>query len=347
MALQSKLFKGDPKLEACEVHDAAHLTLGAQGLHVAKVQSALFALDSLRIDRSELLSQKYGPSTAQAVLAYKTRRQIINFAYQKTPDNIVGKMTIVRLDRDFSLWEQTHKGTNDCRGGQTTAPSGAGLTSRGPAAGPSFALTSAGKPASIRGLSGGPPKINKRMLLVYCSITRAAALEDGYPLAASVEFARDRLFEHGMSLSLQFGPATGARFADTINFPDRIILDEHVALLRKASEDVRPGFPSILRAIVCRRSPNGNLGETFRDIEVGGSRFPPFILLNSENLSLDHETLLHEMIHAALPRELARLHDPERFSCFFEFGRTQLGDTNRSVLKPERAAALSNGFFAI
>jgi hypothetical protein len=346
MPLHSTLFKGDPKLEACEVHDAAHLTLGVQGLHVAKVQSALFALDSLRIDRSELLSQEYGPSTAQAVLAYKTRRQIINFAYQNAPDPIVGKMTIVRLDRDMSLWEQTHKGGNDC-GGQTAAPSGAELARRGPAADPSFALTSAGKPASIRGPSRGQPKINKKMLLVYCSITRAAALEDGYPLAASVEFAKDRLFQHGMRLSLEFSAPSGARFADTINFPDRIILDEHVGLLRKASEDVRPGFPSILRAIVCRRSPNGNPGETFRDIEVGGSRFPLFILLNSENLTLDHETLLHEMIHAALPRELSRLHDPEKFSVFFPFGRTQLGDTNRSVLKPERAAALSNGFFAI
>jgi hypothetical protein len=345
MALQSKLFKGETKLEACAVSDPAHLTLGAQGGHVAKVQSVLFALDSLRIDRHELLSQRCGPSTAQAVLAYKTKRQIINHTYQNTPDSIVGKMTIARLDRDILVWEQTHKCVNDCGRGQTVAPSGAGLISRTPVAGPSFALTSAGNPARTRGPSGGQPKISKKMLLVYCSITRNAALEDGYPLAASVEFAKDRLFQRGMSLSLVFGP--GARFADTINFPDRIILDEHVALLRKASEDVRPGFPSILRAIVCRRSPNGNPGETFRDVEVGGSRFPPFVLLNSENLTLDHETLLHEMIHAALPATLSRLHDPEKFSVFFEFGRTQLGDTNRSVLKPERAAALSNGFFAI
>ena len=81
------------------------------------------------------------------------------------------------------------------------------------------------------------------MLLIYCSITRNASLEDGYPLGASVEFAKDRLFDHGMSLTLPLSAPGGARFADTINFPDRIILDEHVALLRKASEDVRPGFP--------------------------------------------------------------------------------------------------------
>jgi hypothetical protein len=53
------------------------------------------------------------------------------------------------------------------------------------------------------------------------------------------------------------------------------------------------------------------------------------------------------MIHAALPRELAKLHDPETFSVFFKFGRREQGDTNRSVLKPERAVALSNAFFAI
>ena len=65
-----------------------------RGEHVAKVQFALFALDSSAIDRNEVRSQTYGPSTAKAVLAYKTKRKIINTAYQSTPDNIVGKMTI-------------------------------------------------------------------------------------------------------------------------------------------------------------------------------------------------------------------------------------------------------------
>ena len=88
--------------------------------------------------------------------------------------------------------------------------------------------------------------------------------------------------------------------------------------------------------IVCRRSPNGNPGETFRDVEVGGTRFPPFVLLNSENLTLDHETLLHEMIHAALPKELSKIHDPERSSVFFKFGRTEFGDVDRLVLTRPR-----------
>ncbi len=44
---------------------------------------------------------RYGPRTAAAVLAYKTKRAIINRAYQQTPDSIVGKMTIERLDKDM------------------------------------------------------------------------------------------------------------------------------------------------------------------------------------------------------------------------------------------------------
>jgi hypothetical protein len=34
-------------------------------------------------------------------LRYKTSRQIINRAYQSTPDNIVGKMTIKSLDTEL------------------------------------------------------------------------------------------------------------------------------------------------------------------------------------------------------------------------------------------------------
>ena len=45
MGLQSKLFKGNQKLEACLIHDSSHVTQGAVGDHVSKVQTALFALN--------------------------------------------------------------------------------------------------------------------------------------------------------------------------------------------------------------------------------------------------------------------------------------------------------------
>ena len=97
MALQCKLFRGDPKLEAAAVSDPAHIGPGARGAHVGKIQRALIELDGAKISPDEV----YGPSTAAAVLAYKRKRNIINFAYQTQADNIVGKMTITSLDQEM------------------------------------------------------------------------------------------------------------------------------------------------------------------------------------------------------------------------------------------------------
>jgi hypothetical protein len=100
MPLQSKLFKGDQRLEACLIHDSAHVTPGTAGEFVTKIQKALFILDGAVIDPSE--QGIYGPSTADAVLAYKKRRKIINYSYQTQADNIVGKMTIASLDNELT-----------------------------------------------------------------------------------------------------------------------------------------------------------------------------------------------------------------------------------------------------
>jgi hypothetical protein len=109
MPLTSRLFSGDPRLEACLTQDSAHLTLGTTGDFVGKVQAALEYIDGVRINERELATQTYGPSTADAVLAYKTSRQIINRSYQQTADNIVGKMTIERLDREMTTLEAAPK----------------------------------------------------------------------------------------------------------------------------------------------------------------------------------------------------------------------------------------------
>jgi len=101
MPLHSKLFKDDQKLQACLVNDAAHVTPGAKGDHVSKIQKAIDAVGDKVIDASEVSSKTYGASTAAAVLAYKKKRSIINFSYQTQPDNIVGKMTIDTLDREI------------------------------------------------------------------------------------------------------------------------------------------------------------------------------------------------------------------------------------------------------
>jgi peptidoglycan hydrolase-like protein with peptidoglycan-binding domain len=101
MGLQSELLRGDPKLEAAAVSDPAHITPGASGPHVGKVQTALILLDDAPITDDELQKMAYGPSTAGAVLTYKRKRRIINQSYQTQADDIVGKMTIASLDNEL------------------------------------------------------------------------------------------------------------------------------------------------------------------------------------------------------------------------------------------------------
>jgi peptidoglycan hydrolase-like protein with peptidoglycan-binding domain len=97
MALQSQLFRGDPKLEAAAVSDPAHIVRGATGDHVRKIQLALIWLDGAAIAPDSV----YGPATAAAVLAYKQKRNVINRSYETKADNIVGKMTMAALDTEM------------------------------------------------------------------------------------------------------------------------------------------------------------------------------------------------------------------------------------------------------
>lgn len=96
-------------MEACLVSDPAHIVPGATGEHVFKIQNALITLDGLAIDATELSDKTYGPSTAAAVLSFKTKRQIVNRAYQTQPDDIVGKMTIAALDKEMLAREGHHE----------------------------------------------------------------------------------------------------------------------------------------------------------------------------------------------------------------------------------------------
>lgn len=327
--LFSNLFKGDASLGACQINDTAHLTIGARGEHVAKVQFALFALDSSAIDTTEVRLKTYGPSTAKAVLAYKTKRRIINAAYQNTPDNIVGKMTITRLDQDMRFFEQTHRGFGECG----PAPSGV----------PGAAAVLAGLQPRRSGLVGGPGvKLTQlsKTLHIYCSITTKASSDGGFPLAKQIQKAKDVLSSHGLTLTLEFGSG----FADTINFPYTLVLDDDVAQLRKASEATRAGAEKIMRIIACPRSVNAPMGETFRNITVDGKPFPPFAVLNSNAVASDGATLIHEMIHAAHSGPVP--HDGEANSVFFGEPKAGQGAVERTVLKPDRALTLSKAFFA-
>ena len=103
MALKSRLFHGDPKLEATATSHAAHITQGARGEHVLKIQFAVARLDGIPITKDGI----YGRETAAAVLAYKQKRNIINQSYQSKADDIVGIMTMVALDREMLQLEQS------------------------------------------------------------------------------------------------------------------------------------------------------------------------------------------------------------------------------------------------
>lgn len=110
MPLQSQLFRGVPQLESCATSDAAHVTPGARGDHVLRIQQALNALDGAGLNPDGA----YGPATASAVLSYKRKRGIINRSYQTQPDDIVGRMTIAALDREMQQKEAEDNGGESC-----------------------------------------------------------------------------------------------------------------------------------------------------------------------------------------------------------------------------------------
>ena len=327
--LVSNLFKGDAKLAQCQVKDSAHLTIGARGEHVAKVQFALFFLDSSVIDAKEVRFKTYGSSTAKAVLAYKTKRKIINTAYQKAPDNIVGKMTISRLDQEMRSFELTHRGFGEC------GPAPAGV-----AGSPTVAAGLQPRGSALVGGPGGRPTQLAKTLHIYCAITTKATSDGGFPLAKQIQKAKDALAPHGLTLALEFGSG----FADTINFPYTLVLDDDVAQLRKASEATRAGSEKIMRIIACPRSVNAPRGETFRTVTVGATLFPPFAVLNSNAVAADGATLIHEMIHAAHSGPVP--HDSEANSVFFGEPKAGPDAVERTVLKADRALTLSRAFFA-
>ena len=117
MGLQSQCFRGQPQLEAAAVNNNGHIVPGSVGPHVARIQYALLVLGEVGIDAAEQEGQRYGQSTASAVLAYKTKRSIINRSYQSKADDIVGIMTMAALDKEMLALEgqPTAVRTSACR----------------------------------------------------------------------------------------------------------------------------------------------------------------------------------------------------------------------------------------
>jgi hypothetical protein len=121
MALRSRLFAGDSKLEAAAVSDAAHIMRGAVGDHVRKIQVALIRLDGAQLEADG----RFGPRTEAAVLAFKRERDIVNRSYQSQADAIVGKMTMVALDDEMFELEKSSEIRREgslCRFGRSRIP---------------------------------------------------------------------------------------------------------------------------------------------------------------------------------------------------------------------------------
>jgi hypothetical protein len=194
MALFSSILRNDPRLQACQTKDASHLTEGTTGPHVKRVQTALFVLDGLKVDREEERSQRYGKSTASAVLQFKTKRHIINHKYQSRPDNIVGKMTIAALDAE--LWRkeaQRELTTDSCLCGNDPRSAGvggqAGLSAASSFATASFAL------APTAGNAAGPsPAATAKLIGCHDPLSPASAPPDQPWLDGKVRCAMAQLW---------------------------------------------------------------------------------------------------------------------------------------------------------
>ena len=104
VVLVSKLFTEPPddRLTRCANHDSAHITPGAVGDHVKRIQIALNQLINVFL----AMDGKYGPKTADAVRAFKEAQvPPLRQKWQSIADNIVGIGTIKALDAGMKAIE--------------------------------------------------------------------------------------------------------------------------------------------------------------------------------------------------------------------------------------------------
>ena len=319
MALLSKLFKGDSALEACLVTDAGHVVKGAKGSHVEKIQRALVRLDGALIALSEVTGNTYGETTANAVLAYKRKRNIINFTYQASADNIVGKMTIAALDEEL-LKSENRPPLRGCKtdiggaggGGQTfrsgrLSPSGDDV--------PPFLLP--------------PTRLN---VAIHIAEHPKDNFANDDHLSRMISRAAELLRPIGLSLSTRF--LSIFPYAFSVGEKD----DIDVRSIRKAAEKASPGAPALLRVIMCHLRTESSTAIS-QGRATGIEDFPNFVLINRDRNHPDNGTLLHEMIHCSNDRFMNDIHDQDQDSIYSR-------GADRFVLRQEHAESLQKSFFA-
>jgi hypothetical protein len=331
MSLLAKLFRGDPALEACLLHDAAHVRSGAIGHHVSKIQTALAILDDAHINPAEIGSMRYGPSTAGAVLAYKKKRNIINYSYQAQADNIVGKMTIASLDSEMLIREGRRIPAYGC--GDRLSGSGGQAASR--IRPPAFVPARASKSVGAAVATGGtfPAKLD-----TVWQVTTGAAKKRANRHLRYLEKAIELLKPYQMAIisSVTSPPDTPFPYEMTIDPRNR----SDIWSVRKAAASARSAPAGVLCIIVCEFESWASDYFGLTDAgTVDGVSFPAFTLLNVNVLRTDRCTVIHEMIHAADLRLTVKDHDADPDNVFSE------GST-RSKLTPSYAEIISKGYFA-
>ena len=295
MPLKSKLFQGDKALEACLVKDSAHLTEGTRGPHVFKVQRALVALDGALIKGDEVEAQRYGPSTAKAVLAYKRKRKIINPTYQKAADNIVGKMTIAAMDKEMATSEKSPP-----LRGCTTDFGGGSATSR---------LKDKVGVGETRQLEFPPARLNVAFQEAFKP--KESIPGDSIRTVLLVSRATKLLAPFNLKLSTIFLPSFD--YAFDVGQKD----DIDCTSIRKAAEKASPGSALSLRVIFCHlRKSNPVSTAVSQGAITGVQRFRNFVLINKDTSHPDQGTLLHEMIHCSNDRFMNDIHDTDENSVY-------------------------------
>ncbi len=328
MPLVSLLLRDDPQLQACLVADTAHVVPGATGRHVGLIQKVLLVLDKADITAAELRAGHYGPSTTAAVLAYKRKRNIVNRAYQTTADNIVGKMTIAKMDDEL-----LHLDLRD-------VPGRVVCTHGGHARPPSAAIVGAGQ----AGLVGGPtpfkPKKQRpaRLRIIVQKTNRAAEFGDPTGLLAELyKRARELLAPHGMDFTTG---ATPPGFGPDAIDSEKVIAGSAASCGSVMESALRAvaDKPDSLRVIFC---PFSDTGDAFGVTDGGPNSaltVPRFCLINVRKRRGDLGTLLHEMVHAARPEMVAP--DADIKSVFSE-----AADRNATELPEKHAESIVTSFF--
>ena len=295
MPLVSLLLKDEPRLQACLVADTAHVVPGATGRHVGLIQKVLLVLEKAQISAAELRSGTYGPTTTAAVLAYKRKRNIVNRARQTTADNIVGKMTIAKMDEEILLLDlRAVPSRVVCTGGGQAPPDRSAIVGAGPS-----------------GLVGGPapfkPKKQRpaKLRIIVQKTNRASQFGNSEELFAELyKRARELLAPHGMDFTTG---ATTPSFGPEVIDAEKVIAGSAASCggVMESALRTLADRPDTLRVIFC---PFSDIGDAFGVTDGGPNSaltVPRFCLINVRMRRGDLGTLLHELVHAAKPTMVA------------------------------------------